>query len=649
MRRYGPATLAMLVGLAAAAPALGQSGTDGGDWRSYAADRASTKYSPLAQIDATNVDRLEVAWHWKNVDLTAGGGGGGMFGNLFETTPIAIGGRLYMGSGGGRAAAIDGATGATLWVFDPEEYGFEGSGRTGFAISRGLASWTRGDDRRLLLVSRGHLVSIDAANGRPNIRFGANGRVDLTDLGPDRDPLPGYFWTSPPSVCRDTVIVGNSTTDPYHLKEGVPGTIRGYDVHTGAMKWLFDIIPRPGQFGYETWENGSAEYSGHGNVWTWMSCDEELGLLYAPTSTPNDDWYGGHRHGDGLFGESIVALDIETGERRWHFQAVHHGLWDYDFPCAPILADVTVDGRPRKVIAAPSKQAILYVLDRVTGEPIWPIPEVEVPASDVPGEKASPTQPYPTRPLPYDLHGLTDADLIDLTPELHAEAKALLAKQRQGPIFLPPLVPELAADGKVGAVQSPGPVGGSDWNGGALDPETGIVYLPTVTAPLSVALSPPPRGNVDYMMTGNGFVEGPRGLPITNPPWGAIVAIDLNTGEHLWRVANGDSHRDHPALAGLDLPEDLGNRGRSSVLVTKTLLFAPDGSKDMIAVPPGGGGRGFRAFDKKTGEKLWEMELPAGATGAPMTYLAGAKQYIVIPLGEREYEGEFLALTLGGG
>ncbi|MEE2777588.1 MAG: PQQ-binding-like beta-propeller repeat protein [Acidobacteriota bacterium] len=627
-------------------PALAMAQTSAGDWRSYAADHGSTKYSPLDQIDRTNVDRLDIVWRWKNVDIERGGGAGGPFGNVFETTPIAIGGKLYMSSGAGRAAAIDGRTGETLWVFEPKEFGWDKGGR-GFGISRGLSSYSVGDEERLLLTSFGHLVSLDSSNGRPKTSFGDDGRVDLTILGEGREPLRNFFWTSSPMICGKTMVVGNSTTDPYHLKKGVPGTIRGYDVETGEMKWLFDIIPRPGQFGYETWENGSAEYSGHGNVWTWFSCDAELGLVYAPTSTPNDDWYGGHRHGDGLFGESLVALDLETGERKWHFQAVHHGLWDYDFPCAPLLADVVVDGRARKVIAAPSKQAILYVLDRETGEPIWPIPEVEVPASDVPGERASPTQPYPTKPAPYDLHGLTEADLISLTPELNREAREILAKHRAGPIFLPPLVPAHAADGKIGAVQNPGPVGGSDWNGAGLDPETGIIYIPTVTAPMSIALGPPQRGDVDFMIAGNGFLEGPQGLPPTNPPWGSIVAIDLNTGETLWRVANGDSHRDHPALAGLDLPEDLGNRGRAAPLVTKTLLFAADGSKDMIAVPPGGGGRGFRAFDKKTGEKIWEMELPAGGTGAPMTYLARGRQYIIVPIGEREHDGEFIALALG--
>ena len=631
-----------------------------GDWRYYAADAGSTKYSPLAQIDGFNVGKLEVAWRWTSIDYELARAHGPLrTTNMFETTPIAIDGVLYVGTGMGAAAAIDGTTGKTKWVWNPFERTAEDRrGSMGFSINRGLGSWRgpSGEDR-LFLVSNGNLVSLDAASGKPDVAFGNAGSIDLLSLGEGREPYDTYFWTSPPLLCGDVVVVGNSTTDPYNYKTSPPGTIRGYDVRSGKMLWLFDIIPRPGQFGHDTWLEGSADYTGHGNVWTWMSCDPELGYVYAPTSTPTDDWYGGHRPGDGLFGESLVALDARTGERVWHFQAVHHGLWDYDFPAAPILVDVTVDGKPVKAVAQVSKQAFTYVFDRVTGKPVWPIEERPVPQSDVPGERSSPTQPFPTKPPAFDLQGLTPADLIDLTPELHAEALAILEKQSYGPIFLPPRLFEGNVDGKVGAVQMPGPVGGSDWNGAAVDPETGILYVPSVSAPLVAAVGPPPsRGDVRYMVRGGGFLDGPRGnakaggaandpLPITRPPWGRVTAIDLNRGEILWIAANGDGPRDHPALAGLDLPP-LGQRGRASPLLTKTLLFLPEGSKDMIAVPEGGGGRFFRAFDKTTGKVLWKIELPAGATGAPMTYLAGGKQYVVLPVGEREHEGELVALAL---
>ncbi len=412
-----------------------------GDWRYYAADAGSTKYSPLAQIDGSNVGKLEVAWRWTSIDYELARAHGPLrTTNMFETTPIAIDGVLYVGTGMGAAAAIDGTTGKTKWVWNPFERTAEDRrGSMGFSINRGLGSWRgpSGEDR-LFLVSHGNLVSLDAASGKPDVAFGNAGSIDLCSLGEGREPYDTYFWTSPPLLCGDVVVVGNSTTDPYNYKTSPPGTIRGYDVRSGKMLWLFDIIPRPGQFGHDTWLEGSADYTGHGNVWTWMSCDPELGYVYAPTSTPTDDWYGGHRPGDGLFGESLVALDARTGERVWHFQAVHHGLWDYDFPAAPILVDVTVDGKPVKAVAQVSKQAFTYVFDRVTGKPVWPIEERPVPQSDVPGERSSPTQPFPTKPPAFDLQGLTPADLIDLTPELHAEALAILEKQSYGPIFLPP-------------------------------------------------------------------------------------------------------------------------------------------------------------------------------------------------------------------
>jgi quinoprotein glucose dehydrogenase len=336
-------------------------------------------------------------------------------------------------------------------------------------------------------------------------------------------------------------------------------------------------------------------------------------------------------------------LRADSGERVWHFQAVHHGLWDYDFPCAPILLDVVVDGKPIKAVAQVSKQAFTYVFDRVTGRPVWPIEERPVPQSDVPGERSSPTQPFPTRPPPYDLQGLTPDDLIDFTPELRAEALAILERHRWGPIFLPPWL-TAAPDGKVGAWQSPGAIGGTNWNGAAVDPETGILYVPSITSPQIAAVNPPKeRGDVDYMIGGPGVVDGPQGLPITKPPWGRITAIDLKRGEILWVAANGDGPRDHPALKGLDLPP-LGQRGRASPLVTKTLLFLAEGSKDNIFVPTGGGGRKLRAFDKTTGEVVWIGELEAGATGAPMTYLAGGRQFIVVPIGEENHQGGFVAL-----
>jgi quinoprotein glucose dehydrogenase len=638
------------VALLMAPGAFAQHGKSGSEWRSYAGDRASTKYSPLSQIDRDSVERLEIAWQWKSVDYAVSERlGGTRVSNIFESTPLMFDDTLYLQTNLGVLAAIDPRTGETKWLWDPYLEEKPQRANMGIGLNRGTGNWTSGDGERIFLVNSAHLVSLDAKTGKQVASFGTDGRVDLR-LGIRAEPLRAYHWTSPPLICGDVVVLGNSTLDPHNRKESEPGYIRGYDAASGKLEWVFHIIPLAGEVGYDTWEEGSAEYTGHGNVWTWMSCDEELGMVYAPTSTPTNDWYGGHRPGSGLFAESLVALDAKTGERKWHFQAVHHGLWDYDFPAAPILADVVVNGESRKVVAQVSKQAFLYVFDRVTGEPIWPIEERSVPASDVAGEKAHPTQPHPTRPAPYDLNGLTPDDLIDLTPELNAEAREILDRHRWGPIFLPPWLAVDAPDGKLGAVQSPGPVGGSDWNGAALDPETGILYIPSVTAPFVAGLTAPTdsRSNVDYLIGGGGFLQGPQGLPITKPPWGRITAIDLNTGEHLWVAANGDGPRDHQALAGLDLPP-LGHRGRAQPLVTKTLLFVTDGSKDMIAVPPGGGGRSIRALDKKTGEVVWEKELPAGNTGSLMSYESGGEQYIVVPVGESGYQGALIALKVKEG
>jgi quinoprotein glucose dehydrogenase len=426
-----------------------------------------------------------------------------------------------------------------------------------------------------------------------------------------------------------------------------PGHVRGYDVETGALKWVFHTIPRPGEFGNETWLDGSWEYTGNTNVWSMMSCDEELGWVYLPLSTPTNDWYGGHRPGDGLFAESLVALDAKTGERKWHFQAVHHGVWDYDFPCAPNLVDITVDGKKVKAVAQVSKQGFTYVFDRVTGEPVWPIVERPVPQSAVPGERTSPTQPHPTKPPPFERQGVTEDDLIDFTPELRARALALIEPYEIGPIFTPPSL--VGANGKQGTLMRPGIWGSANWHTGAFDPETGYYYAVSHMLPDVFAITP--TSTPEATMRYHGFEEldsrSPRidGLPIFKPPYGRITAIDMNRGEHAWMVANGDGLRNHPLLAGLDVGP-LGVPGRAAPLVTSTLLFIAEGSDAVIGTTEDMWGLGFRAYDKATGAVIWKTELDAGATAAPMTYMHEGTQYIVMAIGGNGREAEWIALAL---
>ena len=625
-----------------ASPALGQQGAQNGEWRSYGGDAGSTKYSPLDAIDETNVQNLQVVWRWQSVDYERQAEDADLrFNNVLLATPLKVGNALFTSTNLGQAAAIDPVTGETLWVYNSVAEGTSARGRG----TRGLAYWTDGSDDRLLLVSGEHLVALGTRTGELYPEFGENGKVDLSlDMGPR---LQRYAWNAAPLVCGDVVVVGAAISDNPSRREMTPGYVRGYDVTTGQLRWRFNPVPQPGEVGNETWEDGSWEYSGNANVWTVMSADEELGYVYLPVSTPTNDWYGGHRLGDNLFAESLVALDCATGERVWHFQMVHHGLWDYDNPAAPNLVDITVDGRPIKAVVQVSKQGFAYVFDRVTGEPVWPIVERAVPPSRVRGERTSPTQPFPTKPAPFERQGITVDDLIDFTPELRAEAIEILNGYVYGPLFTPPSVRSDDPDGTQGTVQLPGWVGGADWNGAAFDPETQILYVPSVTAPIVVALVEPDSDASDfnYRRGPPRSVQGPRGLPLVKPPWGRITAIDLNEGEHVWMVPNGDGIRDHEELQGLDLPK-LGAPGRPAPLLTKTLLFIGEGSTSMLAMPPFAGGNMFRAYDKATGDVLWEMELEAGTAGAPMTYMADGRQFIVVGIGQSDRPAEFVALSL---
>ena len=640
-RRVNAALAVLSVSALLAPSASPQYGAVDGEWRSYGGDTGNTKYAPLDQIDRENVTDLEVVWRWKTENF------GARPNFNFQATPLMVGGVLYTTAGARRdVVAIDAATGETLWMYRIVEPPRDGAA-TRKGSGRGVAYWSDGTDERILFITRGfRLIALDAKTGRPCPDFGEQGIVDLKE-GLDRIVKGGVGSSSPPIVVGDVVVVG-STQPPFAaVKEMPPGHVRGYDPRTGERLWIFHTIPREGEVGVDTWEDDSWKYTGNTGVWTLLTADVELGYVYLAIETPTNDYYGGHRIGDNLFAESLVCLDAATGERIWHFQTVHHGIFDYDLPAAPILCDIAVDGRAIKAVAQITKQGFCFVFDRVTGEPVWPIEERAVPQTDVPGERTSPTQPFPTKPAPFEQQGVTVDDLIDFTPELRARALEILNQYRYGPLYSPASI--LEEDGTKGTLLVPGSQGGPNWPGAAFDPETGIIYIPSQNIPNVIALAEPDpaRSNMDYIRTGPMAIHGPDGLPLFKPPWGHIVAIDLNTGEHIWSVANGVPPayiRDHPELQGLDLSQ-AGQGGRAGPLVTKTLLFVGDGN-GLFNPWPEAGGNMFRAYDKKTGEILAEIELPAHQTGVPMTYMLEDKQYIVVAVGAKEHPAELVALAL---
>lgn len=607
-------------------------------------DPGATKYAPLGQITADNVSRLTVAWRHPAVDpeITQRHPTLQVLNNL-RSTPIAVNDVLYLSNVFGFAEAIDAATGRTIWVQSPLSHDVEGFRG---ASARGVAYWADGGTGRVLTARDRYLFALDARTGQPIPTFGNQGKVDLTaGLGTTR-----YGWTAPaPVVVRDVIVIGGQGRGDIPGDEGLPsGDVRGYDVRTGALRWTFHVIPREGEVGIETWKDGSWRTTGKGKVWSTVSADEELGYVYLPLSSAANDYYGGHRPGNNLFSDTLVCLDARTGKRVWHYQLVHHDIWDYDLAAPPTIADFTLDGRRIKAVIQVTKMAMVFAFDRVTGKPIWPIEERPVPGSSVPGERPAETQPFPTKPPPFDRQGLTTEDLIDFTPELRAEALAIVNQYVTGPIYTPPTVRGTEPGAKRGTLYLPGWVGGANWTGAAIDPETGVLYVPSVTAPFVIGLvKGVSKERFLYKRAPEPtlYLSGPRGLPLTKPPYGRITAIDLTRGEPLWTVPNGDGPRDHPALRDLHLPP-LGQPGRAAPLLTRSLLFVGEGDAVGLSVPPGGGGRAFRAYDKQTGRVVWSMELPAGTTGAPMTYMSGGKQFIVVPIGGQQHPAEFVALAL---
>ena len=653
-------TLAVLAGTPM--PPAAQQGAAGGEWRSYAGDTGSTKYSPLAQITSENVGDLAVAWRWESVDarfdlemlraqypaLQISNDTSTVSISGLKGTPLMVGDTLYLNTALSQVAAIDAATGETRWVYDPKSYA------AGIPImvvgfsSRGLAYWTDGQAERIIWATGDAMLhAVDALTGAPVREFGDRGRVDLMRgiRHSRRDPPPiNFSVTSPPVVCNDVIIVGSAVSDQPRFKESPPGYVRGFDARTGELRWTFHTIPLPGEVGYDTWRDGSASYTGNANVWTMMSADADLGYAYLPVGSATNDHFGGHRPGTNLFANSLVCVECATGKRVWHFQLVHHDLWDYDPPAAPNLVDITVDGQAIKAVAQVTKQAFTFVFDRVTGEPVWPIEERAVPASDVPGEWTSPTQPFPTRPPPYDRQGVTEADLIDLIPELRSDAIEILRGYVHGPMFTPPSLIGTGPGDTRGTIEIPGYTGGANWNGAAFDPQTGLLYVPSATQPIVPALVElgSERSNLRYSRGRMRPPAGPDGLPLVKGPYGRITAIDLTRGEIAWQRANGvgsPAIRDHERLRGVDLP--LLGDGRDFLLLTRTLLFSGQ------QTPGTDGAWVLAARDKATGEPLAEIPLPGRAIGAPMSYEADGRQFIALTvLGLRGGPPELVALAI---
>jgi quinoprotein glucose dehydrogenase len=643
-----------------AMPMQGQTKARIGEWPTYGADLASTRYSSLDQINAQNFNNLQIAWRFKTDNL------GPRPEFEFQATPLMVNGVLYTTGGTRRAVvALDPSTGEMLWMHSENE-GRRSDVAPRKLSGRGLAYWTDGTNERIFYVTIGYrLVALDARTGVPVVGFGDHGIVDLKkDDDQEMDLVTGDIgYHAAPVVGGDVVIVGAAHSQGNNPKSmrNEKGYVRGFDARTGKRLWIFHTIPGPGELGNGTWERDSWSYTGNTGVWAQISVDEQLGLVYLPVETPTNDVYGGHRPGNGLFGESLVAVDLKTGQLRWHYQFVHHGLWDYDIPCAPILTDITVNGRRIKAVAQPTKQAWVYVFDRVTGEPVWPIVERPVPQSDVPGEKTSPTQPFPTRPPAFDRQGVSLDDLIDFTPELKAEAEKLVSRYRLGPIFTPAVVSRW--EGPLATLMLPNMTGGANWQGGSYDPETHILYIFSNTAINPNGLVPPEgRSDMNYIA---GFAADPgsvkgrgrgaeepgytlnvRGLPLVKPPYGRLTAIDLDRGEIVWQVAHGETPdvvRNHPALKGLSIPRT-GRPGRIGTLVTKTLVIAGEGG--FFTTTSGQRGAMLRAYDKASGKEVGAVYMPAPQTGSPMTYMLNGRQYIVVATSGGSYSGELLAYRL---
>jgi quinoprotein glucose dehydrogenase len=667
----------------------GQHAFKDGEWPSYAADVRGSRYRPLDQINASNFSKLEVAWRFKTDNI------GNRPEYKLEGTPLMVNGVLYTTAGSRRAAvALDPGTGELLWLHGEKE-GERGAAAPRQLSGRGLAYWTDGKEERILYVTPGYrLICLNAKNGQYVSTFGKNGVVDLK-LEDDQTILPDITTgeiglQSAPVVAKDTVIIGAAFREGFtpKSKRNNKGYVRGFDVRTGKRLWIFHTIPVKNEPGYDTWLNGSAEYTGNTGVWTQISVDEQLGLVYLPVETPTGDYYGGHRGGNNLYGESLVCVDLKTGLKKWHYQLVHHPLWDMDISSAPILADINVDGKAIKAVAQPTKQGILYVFDRVTGQPVWPFEEKPVEVGSVPGEWYSPTQPIPSKPPAYSRNGIAIEDLIDFTPAMRDEARTLVAKYHIGPVFTPPVESKLP--GPLGTLTLGTASGGTNWPGASYDPETHIVYAYACNACVTaIGLVKPPKELSDFdfvhgtagrevrMVSGPGENAGAdsplptrapaagrgggagaggggggggttvQGLPLIKPPYGTISAISLDKGAIVWTIAHGETPdvvRNNAALKGTTIPRTGQTGYNVGTLITKTLVIAGEGQ--VTTTPDHPRGAMLRAYDKATGKEVGAVFMPAPESGSPMTYMHNGKQYIVIAISGGNYSGEYVAFTL---
>ena len=657
------------------------------EWASYAADLAGTRYRPLDQINASNFGNLEIAWRIKTDNF------GDRPEYKLEGTPLMVNGVLYATAGSRRAViAVDPESGELLWIHGEHE-GKRGGAAPRQLSGRGLAYWSDGVDERIFYVTPGfRLICLNAKTGVRVTSFGENGIVDLkmdddqtiSDWNSNHEWVPNTETgeigiQSAPVVAGNTVIVGAAFREgmtPRSMRNN-KGYARGFDVRTGKRLWIFHTIPKKGEFGYDTWDKGSAEYTGNTGVWSQVTVDEKLGLAYLPVESPTSDFYGGHRPGNNLFGESLVCVDLKTGERKWHFQLVHHPLWDMDISSAPILADITVDGKPVKAVAQPTKQGFLYMFDRVTGKPIWPMPEKPVEVGNVPGEWYSPTQPIPTKPPAYSRNGVSIDDLIDFTPALREKAKQDVAKYHLGPVFTPPTVSK--QEGPLGTLTMGTASGGTNWPGGSYDPETHIAYLYACNSciePIGLVPAPKEVSDMNYVagvagrevqiMHGpgeNAGADSPKppkkragssysrleedDLPIVKPPYGTITAINLDKGEFVWQIAHGETPdvvRNSELLKGMNIPRTGQTTYNIGTLITKTLVIAGEGQVTTTADHPRGAM--LRAYDKATGKEVGAVYMPAPQSGSPMTYMIHGKQYIVVAVSGGPYSGEYIAYTL---
>jgi quinoprotein glucose dehydrogenase len=659
------------------------------EWPTYNADLAGSRYRPLDQINASNFSKLEVAWRFKTDSI------GNRPEYKLEGTPLMVNGVVYATAGSRRAAiALDAATGELLWLHGEHE-GARGAAAPRQLSGRGLAYWSDGKDERILYVTPGYrLIALDAKTGGVVTSFGKSGVVDLK-LEDDQTILPDITtgeigYQTAPVVAKDTIIIGAAFREgmtPKSMRNN-KGYVRGFDVRTGKRLWIFHTIPMKGEFGYDTWENGSAEYTGNTGVWTQISVDEELGLVYLPVESPTGDYYGGHRPGNNLYGESLVCVDLKTGQRKWYFQLVHHPLWDMDISSAPLLADINVDGKAIKAVAQPTKQGFLYVFDRVTGKPVWPIEERPVEKGDTPGEWYSPTQPFPTKPPAYSRNGVMPDVLIDFTAAMHDQALTIVSKYKLGPVFTPPTAGKVG--GPLATLTLGTAAGGTNWPGGSYDPETHTVYayacnsclvpIGLVPAPkeisdmnyisgiagqqVRIARGPGENSGADSPLPsrtppaaapgggggggGGGFVPlNVQGLPLIKPPYGTISAINLDRGEIVWQVPHGDTPdaiRNNAALKGIDIGHTGQGGYNIGTLITKTLVIAGDGQ--VTTTPEHPRGAMLRAYDKATGKEVGAVFMPAPQSGSPMTYMVNGKQYIIVAVSGGAYSGEYIAYTL---